>query len=69
MNIKNLAQLENYAKRAVTIFDQLVKAENIQRRLLRVESPDFTAQGYNEAVDDISEAILNRTLLAKSVNS
>jgi thymidylate kinase len=66
MNTKNLAQTESYAKRAVTIFDQLVKAENIQRRLLRVESPDFAEQGYDKVVDDISEAILNHTLLAKS---
>lgn len=69
MNTKNLAQTENFTKRAVTIFDQLVEAESIQRRLLRVDSPDFAAQGYDKVVDDISEAILNHTLLAKSVNS
>jgi thymidylate kinase len=68
MNTKDLAQTESYAKRAVTIFDQLVKADNIQRRLLRVESPDFAAQGYDKIVDDISEAILNHTLLANGVN-
>ncbi len=69
MNTKNLDQTQNYAERAVTIFDQLVEAENIQRRLLRVDSPDFAAQGYDKVVNDISEAILKHTLLAKSVNS
>lgn len=68
INTKNLAQMENYATRAVTIFDELVKAKNIQRRLLMVESPDFAAQGYDKIVDDISEAILNHTLLANGVN-
>jgi deoxyadenosine/deoxycytidine kinase len=68
INTKNLAQTEGYAKSAVTIFDQLVKAANIQQRLLRVESPDFAGQGYEKVVDDISEAILNRALLANGVN-
>jgi deoxyadenosine/deoxycytidine kinase len=68
MNTKNLAQTEDYAKSALTIFNQLVKAENIQRRLLTIESPDCAAQGYDKMVDDISELILNRTLLANKIN-
>jgi deoxyadenosine/deoxycytidine kinase len=68
MNPKNLAQTQGYAKSAVTIFDQLVKAENIQRRLLRVESLDFAEQGYDKIVDDISESILNRILLTNEIN-
>ena len=68
MNTKNLSQTEGYAKSALTIFDQLVKAENIQRRLLIIESPDFAAQGYDKVVDDISELILNRTLLTNEIS-
>jgi deoxyadenosine/deoxycytidine kinase len=68
INTKNLAQTESYAKRAVTIFDQLVKAENIQERLLKVESLDFAAQGYEKVVEDISEAILNHTIMANGAN-
>jgi deoxyadenosine/deoxycytidine kinase len=68
MNTKNLSQTEGYAKSAVTIFDQLVKAGSIQRRLLRVESPDFAEQGYDKVVDDISKSILNHSLLTNEIN-
>jgi thymidylate kinase len=68
MNTKNLTQTEDYAKSAVTIFDQLVTAGSIQRRLLRVESPDFAEQGYDKVVDDISKLILNHKPLASEFN-
>ena len=67
MKSKNLAQTERYAKSAVTIFDQLVQAENIRCRLLRVESPDFAEQGYDKVVGYISESILNHKLLADKI--
>lgn len=68
INTKNLAQTQSYAERAVAIFDQLVKAENIQQRLLNVESSDFDEQAHDKIVESISEAILNHTSLVKSVN-
>lgn len=68
MNTKNLAQTQGYAKSAVAMFDQLVEDDNIQRRLLRVESPDITEQRYEKVVDDISKSILNHKLLADQIN-
>jgi len=54
---QNLAQIEKYVKRAVTMFDQLVAAEAIRSRLLIVENPDSSARGCDAAVATITEFI------------
>ena len=59
MKSKSPALVEKYVKRAVTVFDQLVEAENIQRRTLIVESPDLIDQRYGTLVDYLTEFILN----------
>jgi deoxyadenosine/deoxycytidine kinase len=59
MNIKDLAQTQRYIKSAVTVFDQLVKAENIRCRLLIVESMDFNEEGYSQVVENICQTILH----------
>jgi deoxyadenosine/deoxycytidine kinase len=58
INKNNLTQTKDYVNRAVAMFDQLIEFQNIRSRLLIVESPDFTEQGYDQVVDDILSFIL-----------
>jgi len=59
--------IEKHVSRAVRMFDQLIEAENIQARLLIVENPDSSRQGYDKAVDDIVEFILSYELAGKNI--
>ena len=68
INKSNPAQTQAYAKSAIAIFEQLVQHDNIQQRLLMVESPDFAQQGYDEVVDHISESILDRRRVAAELS-
>jgi thymidylate kinase len=53
------AQLEKYIKRAVNLFEQLIQAENIRRRVLIVENPESADKLGHPAVDCITNYILN----------
>jgi thymidylate kinase len=57
---KNPAQMEEYIKRTVAMFDQLTQAENIRPRLLVVESLDIGGPGFNQVVDSVCQSILDR---------
>jgi thymidylate kinase len=57
---KNRTQIEKYIVRAASMFDQLVKAENIQCRLIIVEYHDFIKQGYDTVVDRITDFVLDK---------
>jgi len=59
--------IEKHVSRAVRMFDQLIEAENIQSRLLTVENPDSSRQGYDKAVDDIVEFILSYEFAGKNI--
>lgn len=61
VDVKNLALMEAYLKRTVAMFDQLTQAENIRPRLLVVESLDIAEPGFNQVIDSIYQAILNRS--------
>ena len=65
MKSRNPELVEKHVARAVRIFDQLVGAENIQRRLLIVENPGLDEQGTGTLVDDIVDYILNYHLARK----
>jgi len=59
MKSKNRAQIETYVNRAVTMFEQLVKADEIRSRVLIVENPEIADKGCDTAVDTITEFVLN----------
>lgn len=59
MRSRNRVQNEMYIRRAVTMFEQLVKTEQIQNRVLIVDNPDSSKQDWNLTVHQISEFILN----------
>ena len=58
----NQAQIEKYVKRAVTMFEQLVKVEKIRSRVLIVENPESADRGCDATVDYITEFLLNHEL-------
>ncbi|MEP7133758.1 MAG: hypothetical protein ABI904_02380 [Chloroflexota bacterium] len=60
VDLKNSRQMEEYLKRAVAMFDQLTKAENIRPRLLVVESLDIAGPGFNQVIDSVYQSILDR---------
>jgi len=60
MKSKNRAQIETYVNRAVTLFEQLVSAENIRSRVLIVDNPESADGGCEAAVDTIIEFVLNK---------
>lgn len=60
MKSKNRGQIERYVKRAVSIFEQLVKAEEIRDRVLIVENPEATAKNREAIVNDIAEFICSK---------
>jgi hypothetical protein len=55
---KNRTQIEMYINRAVTIFEQLVEADEIRSRVLTVENPEIAGKGRGEVVDCITEFVL-----------
>jgi len=62
IEVKNLTRMEAYIKRTVTLFDQLTQAKNLQPRLLVIESLDIVDPGFNQVIDSIHQAILDRSL-------
>lgn len=62
IEVKNLTRMEAYIKRTVTLFDQLTQAKNLQTRLLVIESLDIADPGFNQVIDSIHQAILDRSL-------
>jgi thymidylate kinase len=61
VDLKNRARMEAYIKRTVALFDQLTQAENIRPWLLVVESLDITGPGFNQVIDSVYRAILDRS--------
>jgi thymidylate kinase len=59
MRSKDRAVIESYINRAIGMFDELIKADNIQRRLLIVENSDQSSHGSDMAVNDIIGFILD----------
>jgi thymidylate kinase len=59
MRSKNRAQNEVYIRRAVKMFEQLVKTEQIQKRVLVIENPDSSKLEWNQTVHKITQSILN----------
>lgn len=59
MKLKNQTLIEEYVKRAVGMFEQLVEDEKIRDRVLIVENSDFAGERHDKMVDHITEAILN----------
>ena len=57
MNLNDRSQIETYAKDAVALFDELVKAPAFQGRLLIVENPDREAQTYDCVAEEIKALI------------
>jgi thymidylate kinase len=68
MKSKERAAIEKYADSAVRMFDELVKADNIQRRLLIVENCDQDDHKHDMVVNDIVNFILDCQPSAQSNN-
>lgn len=64
---RNRELIEKQINRAVRMFDQLVKAENIRSRLLIVENSGLSEHQYDSVVNDIAELIMNHSLVVKDV--
>ena len=56
---KNRAMTAEYIRRAVATFEQIVKVEKIQRRLLIVENPDLSSQELKHMADQVAGFILD----------
>ncbi|MCC6454638.1 MAG: hypothetical protein IT328_06825 [Caldilineaceae bacterium] len=52
MRAKSQAQIETYINRAVAMFEQLVKTEEIRSRVLIVENPEITGNGYDQGYSE-----------------
>ena len=59
MKSKSRALIEQYTTRAVAMFEQLIKAENMRSRVLIVENPEAADKGWDELVQHITEFILH----------
>ena len=64
---RNRELIEKQINRAVSMFDQLVEAENIQSRLLIVENSGLSEQQYDTVVNDIAELIMDHSRVVKDV--
>ena len=62
---KNRGLIEKHVNRATSMFDQLIKAENIHCRLLIVENPNSNDQGYDLVVSDTVKFILQSAATSK----
>ncbi|KPK24969.1 MAG: hypothetical protein AMJ70_00325 [Dehalococcoidia bacterium SG8_51_3] len=65
---KDRVQIEEYVKRAVGMFEQLVKTKKIRDRVLIVENPNFSDEGHERMADHIAESILSYQPLGKLVS-
>lgn len=59
MRSRNRVRNEIYIRRAVTMFEQLVKTEQIQNRALIVENPNYSQQEWDKTVHQITDFIIN----------
>ena len=59
MRSKSRALIEQYITRAVAMFEQLVKAENMRSRVLIVENPEAADKGWDGLVEHITDFILH----------
>jgi len=51
------------------LFDQITQADNLQPRLLVVESHDMADPGFDKVIDNIYQEILDRSSQQKKSNS
>jgi len=68
VEINNPTEMEAYIKRTVDLFDQLTQAENLQSRLLVVESLDIADPSFHQAIDSVCKVIVDRSLQQKNSN-
>jgi thymidylate kinase len=59
MKSKSRALIEQYTTRAVAMFEQLIKAENMRSRILIVDNPEAADKGWDELAHHITEFILH----------
>ena len=69
VEINNPDRMEAYIKRTVNLFDQITQADNLQPRLLVVESHDMADPGFDKVIDNIYQEILDRSSQQKKSNS
>ena len=69
VDLKNPARMETYIKRTVALFDQLTQAENIRPRLLVVESLNNSEPEFDQVIDNVYQAILDRKSLTNKTQS
>ncbi len=69
VEINNPDRMEAYIKRTVDLFDQITQADNLQPRLLVVESHDMADPGFDKVIDNIYQEILDRSSQQKKSNS
>ena len=67
MRSKDRAVIEQYINGAVSMFDELIKTDNIQRRLLIVENADQNDYKIDIAVNEIVNFILDCQLSGRSI--
>lgn len=68
VELNNPARMETYIKRTVDLFDQITLAENLRPRLLVVESLEIASPGFDQVIDSIYQAILDRNPQFKKSN-
>jgi deoxyadenosine/deoxycytidine kinase len=66
MGAKSQAQIETYINRAVAMFEQLVKTDEIRNRVLIVENPESASKGCNEAAERITNFVLSHKSFGQS---
>ena len=66
VELSDPTQMEAYIRRTVDLFDQLTQAENLQSRLLIVESLDIASPDFEHMTDRISQEITDRYSQQKS---
>ncbi len=67
MRSKDRAVIERYINSAVRMFDELIKTDNIQRRLLIVENSDQNDHEIDMVVNEIVNVILDCQLSGRSI--
>src|SRR6266496_3977344 len=67
MRSKDRAVIERYINSAVRMFDELIKTDNIQRRLLIVENSDQNDHEIDMVINEIVNVILDCQLSGRSI--
>jgi thymidylate kinase len=62
MRAKDPVQIENYMKRAVAMFEQLIHTETMQKRVLIVDNPEFASTARESVSAQVCQFILSQRL-------